>query len=118
MTQTVTADGVSDLGAVQGGVLGRFRLDGQVALVTGAGRGIGAAIATTLAEAGADIAVVARTAEDVKRVAERVQSLGRRAVALPADVSDLGTLPGMLDQAVAALGSIDIVINNAGGCPS
>ncbi len=99
-------------------VLQRFRLDGQVALVTGAGRGIGAAIALTLAEAGADIAVVARTAQDIDTIARRIQSLGRRAVALSADLSDLAALPGLIERAVDALGHLDVLVNNAGGCAS
>lgn len=100
------------------GILDRFRLNGKCALVTGAGRGIGAAIAMALAQAGADVAIVARTEADLRHVAQKAESLGRRAVAIPADLSDLPALPRIVDQAVQSLGRIDIVVNNAGGCAS
>ncbi|HNB96148.1 MAG TPA: SDR family NAD(P)-dependent oxidoreductase, partial [Microthrixaceae bacterium] len=70
-------------------VLDRFRVDGQVALVTGAGRGIGRACALALAEAGADVVVAARTAEQVDAVAEEARALGARAESVTFDVMDL-----------------------------
>jgi 7-alpha-hydroxysteroid dehydrogenase len=93
----------------------RFRLDGRAALITGAGKGIGAAIATTFAEAGADVVLTARTEDDLRRVAEQVEAHGRRAVVVPGDVNDLGFLPDLVDRTVAELGRLDVVVNNAGG---
>jgi 3-oxoacyl-[acyl-carrier protein] reductase len=90
-------------------------LSGRVALVTGGGRGIGRAIALALAEAGADVAVnfVTRAveAEDVGR---QVRAAGRRAVVIAADVSDGGAVAAMVGSVVAALGPIDVLVNNAG----
>ncbi len=93
-----------------------FRLDGQVAVVTGAGKGIGRGIALCLAQAGADVVVAARTAADVTAVAAEVEALGRRALAVPVDV----TVPEQLEQLAASageFGGIDIWVNNAGGLP-
>jgi len=98
-------------------LIDRFRLDGRAALVTGAGRGIGRACALALAEGGADVALVARTRSDLDAVAARVAELGRRAVVLPADVSDTAGLDGVVAGAVGALGRLDILVNNAGGAP-
>ena len=96
-------------------VLERFRLDGKVAVVTGAGRGIGAASALALAEAGADVLLSARTAEQLEQVAKEIEAMGRRAFVVPADLSDLDAVAGLADTAVAELGSLDIVVNNVGG---
>jgi len=93
----------------------RFRLDDQVAIVTGAGRGIGAATAVALAEAGADVLVSARTKEQLDVVAGRIEALGRRVVVVPADLSDLDTVAGLADIAARDLGRIDVVVNNVGG---
>jgi 7-alpha-hydroxysteroid dehydrogenase len=100
------------------GVLDRFRLDGKVAIVTGAGKGIGAAIATAFAEAGADVAITARTASDLEAVAGEVEGLGRRALVHPGDVNDLAVVAALVEGTVAELGGIDIVVNNAGGSES
>lgn len=87
-------------------------LDGKRALVTGAGRGLGAAMACGLADAGARVALVARNAEQLATVA---QSIGARAVSVPADVSDPRTFPLLVDQVEKALeGPIDIVVHAAG----
>ena len=99
-------------------VLDRFRLTDQVAVVTGAGKGIGAAIAQSLAEAGADVALVARTASDLDEVAATVRAAGRRALVFPADLNDVSVLPTLLARVVAELGGLDIVVNNAGGSTS
>ena len=96
-------------------VLERFRVDGKVAIVTGAGRGIGAATAIALAEAGADVLLAARTKEQLDEVAEQVRAHGRRALVVPTDVDDKERLAGLADLAVAELGRLDIVVNNAGG---
>ncbi len=98
-------------------ILDRFRMDDKVAIVTGAGRGIGAASALTLAEAGADVVITSRTAEQLDAVAAQVRDLGRRAVTVPGDVNDLDFLAELADRAVTDLGRIDVVVNNAGGAP-
>jgi 7-alpha-hydroxysteroid dehydrogenase len=96
-------------------ILDRFRLTGRTAVVTGAGRGIGAAAALALAEAGADVLISARTENELAKVAREVEATGRRAVAVPADLSDLDAVAGLADAAVEAFGRLDIVINNLGG---
>ncbi len=99
-------------------ILEQFRVDGRVAVITGAGKGIGAAIARGLAEAGADVALTARTVADLEQVAEDVRARGRRALVLPADVADISTLSGLVERTVEDLGGIDFVVNNAGGSVS
>ena len=96
-------------------ILDRFRVTGRVAVVTGAGRGIGAATALALAEAGADVLISARTEDELTKVAREVEAAGRRAVAVPADLSDLDAVAGLADAAVGAFGRLDIVVNNLGG---
>jgi len=98
--------------------LDRFRVDGQVALITGGGKGIGASIARVLADAGADCVLVARTAADVESVADEVKSRGRRALAIAADVNDLDALAAIVERTMAELGRLDLLINNAGGSHS
>jgi 7-alpha-hydroxysteroid dehydrogenase len=98
--------------------LDRYRLDGKVAIITGAGKGIGASIATALADAGADCVLTARTEADLDVVADAVRSRGRRALTVPTDVNDLEALAAMVERSVAELGGIDIVVNNAGGSMS
>jgi len=96
-------------------MLERFRLDGQVALVTGAGRGIGAASALGLAEAGADLVLTARTAEQLDEVAAAAIAMGRRVVTLPGDANDLDHLAAVVQHGVDAFGRLDVVVNNVGG---
>ena len=92
-----------------------FRLDERVAVVTGAGRGIGAAIATAYAEAGADVVLVARTREQLATTAERVRASGRRAIAVPCDITNLAALSVVVERTIAEMGRLDIIVNNAGG---
>jgi len=91
-----------------------YSLKGKVAIVTGAGRGIGKAIALTLAEAGADITVAARTTEQIERTAEEIRKLGRRALAVPTDVTKKEQVASVVEQTVSQFGKIDILVNNAG----
>jgi 2-dehydro-3-deoxy-D-gluconate 5-dehydrogenase len=95
-------------------IIDSFRLDGRVAVVTGAGKGIGAGIAVGLAEAGADLALVARTRADLERVAEEVRAVGRRALVVPCDVANVAAIPAAVRQVVDAFGQIDILVNCAG----
>ena len=92
-----------------------FRLEGRVAIVTGASRGIGAGCAVALAEAGADVVVAARSEETLAEVADRVSGLGRRAEAVACDLSELENMERLVTTALSAFGRIDIVINNVGG---
>ncbi len=90
-------------------------LAGKTALVTGASRGIGRAIALAYAEAGADVVLVARDAQRLEEVAGGVRASGRRAVVLTCDVTDEEAVHGVVAAAIAELGHLDIVVNNAGG---
>ena len=94
-----------------------FDLSGDVAVVTGAGRGIGEGIATTLAAAGAAVVCAARRANEVERVAAAIREQGGRAIAVPTDVTDRGAVEALAQQAVDELGGLDIWVNNAGGSP-
>ena len=92
-----------------------FSLKDRVALITGAGRGIGEGIARTFVEAGAAVALVARTKSDVEGVASELRAAGGRALAIVGDVTDLSVLPGLVEKTVAEFGGLDILVNNAGG---
>lgn len=96
-------------------ILDRFRVTDQVAVVTGAGRGIGAATAVALAEAGADVVIAARTKSELNDVAARVADTGRRACVVPADLSDLDQVTALAAAARDEFGRLDIVVNNVGG---
>ncbi len=96
-------------------ILDRFRLDDKVVIVTGAGRGIGAAIARTYAEVGANVVLAARTEAQLEEVAADVRAAGGEALVVPCDVSELDVLDNLVDRTVETFGGVDIVVNNAGG---
>ena len=96
-------------------MLEQFRVTGHVAIVTGAGRGIGAAIAECFAEAGADVVLTARTESQLEETAAAVRTHGGRVLSMPGDVNDLGFLAMLVDETIAQFGGLDIVVNNAGG---
>lgn len=99
------------------GILDRFLLDGEVAVVTGAGKGIGRAIAMALAEAGADVVVASRTQADLEAVAHAIAALGRRALPLVTDATDGAALDRLAEATIAHFGKLTIWVNNAGGIP-
>ena len=90
-------------------------LAGKVALVTGAGRGLGRAIALGLAEAGADVVGASRTASEVESAAAEIAALGRRALALTADMTRSAAVDAAVQRAVREMGRLDILVNNVGG---
>ncbi|GAB3261825.1 glucose 1-dehydrogenase [Nocardioides dilutus] len=96
-------------------ILDLFRLDGRVAVVTGAGQGIGRGIAIALAEAGADVVVGSRTQRDLDEVVARIEETGRRAKAVVTDVLVAEDRARLVDTAVSAYGRLDVLVNNAGG---
>lgn len=96
-------------------ILDRFRVDDQVAIVTGAGRGIGAASAVALAEAGADVVMSARTEDQLRETAAKVEALGRKAHVVVADLNETDQITALAGAAQEAFGRIDIVVNNVGG---
>ena len=95
-------------------ILDMFRLDGKVAIVTGASSGLGAVFARTLAEAGADVVLGARRAERLVDTQKAVEATGRRAIAVPTDVSRPEDCQALVDAAMAEFGKVDVLVNNAG----
>jgi NAD(P)-dependent dehydrogenase (short-subunit alcohol dehydrogenase family) len=95
-------------------VLERLRLDGKVAVVTGAGRGLGQQMALALAEAGADVVCAARTKEQIDATADAIRSLGRKALAVATDVRFSAQCDALIDACVEQFGTIDIMLSNAG----
>jgi NAD(P)-dependent dehydrogenase (short-subunit alcohol dehydrogenase family) len=89
-------------------------LEGKVAIVTGAGRGIGRALALALARAGADVGLAARSAEEIESVAGEVEGLGRRALAVPTDVTREADVERLVGGVVEGLGGLHVMVNNSG----
>ncbi len=96
-------------------ILDRFRLDGQVAVVTGAGRGLGAAVAVAFAEVGADVLISSRTESELQAVAAQIEAVGRRAHVVVADLAQPESTAELAGAASAAFGRLDVVVNNVGG---
>ncbi|HXI15659.1 MAG TPA: glucose 1-dehydrogenase, partial [Chloroflexota bacterium] len=96
------------------GILETFSLEGKTALVTGAGRGIGRGLALAFAEAGADVALNARTQLDLAAVAREIEALGRRAIVLQGDVSSAKSARDAVERAIGELGQLDVLLNAAG----
>ena len=91
-----------------------FPLDGKVAIVTGASRGLGRAMALALAEAGADVAVAARSTAEIEETAHQVEKLGRRALAVRTDVAEYAQVEALVARTIGGLGGLHIVVNNSG----
>jgi 7-alpha-hydroxysteroid dehydrogenase len=96
-------------------IFDRFRLDDQVAVITGAGRGLGAAIAVAFAEAGADVVISSRTQSELDDVADQVRAVGRKAQVVVADLADTEATAALAKTAVDEFSRLDIVVNNVGG---
>lgn len=93
----------------------RFDLSGRVAVITGGGTGIGRGSALVLAERGADVVLAARRTEPLETTAADIEALGRRALAVPTDVTDPAACQNLVDRTLNELGRLDILVNNAGG---
>src|SRR5438552_14058914 len=95
----------------------RFRLDGKVAIVTGASRGIGEAIAVAFAEQGARVALASRKIEELQKVAERIVQGGGTATAIACHTGQAAQVKALVDATVAAFGQVDMLVNNAATNP-
>src|SRR5262252_7702477 len=96
-------------------ILDAFRMDGRVAVVTGASSGIGRASALALAEVGAHVVCAARTPETLEAVAETIRGKGGKALAVPCYVNDAEQIERVVARTIEAFGRLDVVVNNAGG---
>ncbi len=96
-------------------ILDRFKLTDQVAIVSGAGKGIGRAIAIAFAEAGADVVCAARTQMDIESVAKEIRALGRRALPVVTDVMKTEDIERLVEASLAEFGKLNVLVNNAGG---
>jgi len=90
---------------------------GKTVIVTGAGKGIGAAIALEFADAGANVVVAARTKGDLDKIVDKIQAMGRKGLAVPTDMTNKEAIDNMVQAAVKEFGKIDVLINNAGNSP-
>lgn len=97
------------------GVLDRFRLDGRTAVVTGGSRGLGREMALGLAEAGADVALIARNGAPLEAAAAQIRAVGRKSWTCEADLGDLGACEAACDRLLGEVGAFDILVNNVGG---
>ena len=98
--------------------LSRFSLEGKVALITGASRGIGRAIALGFAQAGADVAIASRKLPELEAVAEKARDMGRKALPVATHIGDLEEMHNLVDMVISEFGRIDILVNNAGTSPA
>jgi 7-alpha-hydroxysteroid dehydrogenase len=96
-------------------ILDRFKMDGKVAIITGAGRGIGEGTALALADVGADVVCAARTLEQIEDTAARARQRGARALAVQCDVAERAQLENLVEATMKEFGRIDVLVNNAGG---
>ena len=94
--------------------ISEFNLSDKVAIVTGAGRGIGKAISITFAEAGANVVAVARTQEQLQETAEEIHKMGRECLAFTTDVTNVTQIEEMISRTISRFGKLDILVNNAG----
>ncbi|MEC8990450.1 MAG: glucose 1-dehydrogenase [Candidatus Latescibacterota bacterium] len=95
-------------------ILDSMNLKGRTALVTGAGRGIGRGVAVAYAQAGADVAVISRSQDQLNEVADEIRGLGVRALPVPTDVADAEQIDQAIGETVSEFGRLDILVNNAG----
>ena len=96
-------------------IFDQFRLDGQVALITGSGKGIGAEIARTFAEAGANIVLCSRTEADLRAVAIEIEAMGRKVLIVPTDIMQDEQRDSLIEECFNEFGRLDILVNNTGG---